>query len=55
MNSVRLSIKSMWFYIVFNENHDAHLDMLSLGERDAFVQGFTLGVKLMVAVMNQEK
>lgn len=40
---------------LFQKFKDAHLNMLSLGERDAFVRGFTLGVKLMVAVMNQEK
>ena len=40
---------------MFQKFKDAHLDMLSLGERDAFVRGFTLGVKLIVAVMDYEK
>ena len=39
---------------IFEKFKNANLDMLSLGERDAFVRGFTIGVKLITAVMNED-
>lgn len=39
---------------IFEKFKNANLDMLSLGERDAFVRGFTLGVKLITAVINED-
>lgn len=39
---------------IFEKFKNANLDMISLGERDAFIRGFTLGVKIITAVMNEE-
>ena len=34
---------------------DNHTELMNLGERDAFVRGFSLAVRLMVDAMNSEK
>ena len=34
---------------------DNHTELMNLGERDAFVRGFSLAVRLMVEAMNSDK
>ncbi|WP_399552971.1 DUF6809 family protein [uncultured Ruminococcus sp.] len=34
---------------------DNHTELMNLGERDAFVRGFSLAVRLMVEAMSSEK
>ena len=34
---------------------DNHTELMNLGERDAFVRGFSLAVRLMVEAMSREK
>ncbi len=34
---------------------DNHTELMNLGERDAFVRGFSLAVKLMIDAMSSEK
>ena len=34
---------------------DNHTELMNLGERDAFVRGFSLAVRLMVEAMSNEK
>ena len=40
---------------VFQKFKDNQIELLNLGERDAFVRGFSLAVRLMVEAMNSDK
>ena len=40
---------------IFKNFKEANMDLLNLGERDAFIRGFSLGVKMIVEVMNSGK
>ena len=39
----------------FQKFKDSKIDLMNLGERDAFCRGFSLAVRLMVDAMNREK
>lgn len=34
---------------------ESQMELLNLGERDAFIRGFSLGAKIMVEIMNSDK
>lgn len=40
---------------MFKNFKEAKMDLLNLGERDAFIRGFSLGVKMMIDVVNSGK
>ena len=39
----------------FQKFKDSYLDLLTLGERDAFIRGFSLGIKIAVEALNYGK
>ena len=40
---------------IFQKIKDNHTELMNLGERDAFVRGFSLAVRLMVEALSSEK
>lgn len=50
--TVTLTEQQKETFINFKE---AKIDLLNLGERDAFIRGFSLGVRMMIDVMNSGK
>ena len=39
----------------FQKFKDSYLELLTLGERDAFIRGFSLGIKIAVEALNYGK
>ena len=40
---------------IFQKFKDSYLELLTLGERDAFIRGFSLGIKIAVEALNYSK
>ncbi len=40
---------------ILQKSQRQHTELMNLGERDAFVRGFSLAVRLMMEAMNSEK
>ena len=40
---------------IFQKFKDNYLELLTLGERDAFIRGFSLGIKIAVEALNYGK
>lgn len=40
---------------IFQKFKESQMELLNLGERDAFIRGFSLGVKMIIEVINGDK